>query len=104
MAVNDSPTKSLFDNQIGTGQSALNGIIRATGILLAGKRVVVAGYGRVGSGITARARGTGAEVIVVEADPVKALMAAMNGYRVAKMSEASRIGDVFILRLETLTS
>jgi len=96
MAVNDSPTKSLFDNPIGTGQSALDGIIRATGILLAGKRVVVAGYGRVGSGIAARARGMGAEVIVVEADPVKALMAAMNGYRVATMSEASRIGDVFI--------
>jgi adenosylhomocysteinase len=96
MAVNDSPTKSLFDNPIGTGQSALDGIIRATGILLAGKRVVVAGYGRVGSGIAARARGMGAEVIVVEADPVKALMAAMNGYRVATMSDAARVGDVFI--------
>jgi adenosylhomocysteinase len=96
MAVNDSPTKSLFDNPIGTGQSALDGIIRATGILLAGKRVVVAGYGRVGSGIAARARGMGAEVIVVEADPVKALMAAMNGYRVATMSDAAGVGDVFI--------
>lgn len=96
IAVNDSPTKSLFDNPIGTGQSALDGIIRATGILLAGKKVVVAGYGRVGSGIALRARGMGAEVIVVEADPVKALMAAMNGYRVTTMKEAARIGDIFI--------
>ncbi len=95
-AVNESPTKSLFDNPIGTGQSALDGIIRATGILLAGKRVVVAGYGRVGSGIAMRARGMGAEVIVVEADPVRALMAVMNGYRVTKMTEAARIGDIFI--------
>ena len=95
-AVNESPTKSLFDNPIGTGQSALDGIIRATGILLAGKRVVVAGYGRVGSGIAMRARGMGAEVIVVEADPVRALMAVMNGYRVTKMTEAAKIGDIFI--------
>ena len=96
IAVNDSPTKSLFDNPIGTGQSALDGILRSTGILLAGKKVVVAGYGRVGSGIAARARGMGAEVIITETDPVKALMAAMNGYWVMRMSEAAKIGDIFI--------
>jgi len=96
IAVNDSPTKSLFDNPIGTGQSTIDAVIRATGILLAGKRVVVFGYGRVGSGIAARARGMGAEVIVVEVDPVKALSAAMNGYRVCSSLEAARVGDVFI--------
>jgi len=96
IAVNDSPTKSLFDNPIGTGQSTIDAILRATGILLAGKRVVVFGYGRVGSGIAARARGMGAEVIVVEVDPVRALNAAMNGYRVCSSLEAAKIGDVFI--------
>lgn len=96
IAVNDSPTKRLFDNPIGTGQSALDGILRATGILLAGKRVVVAGYGQVGSGIAMRARGMGCEVIVVEPTPVRALMAAMNGFRVTDMVEASEIGDLFI--------
>ncbi len=96
IAVNDSPTKSLFDNPIGTGQSTIDAILRATGILLAGKKVVVFGYGRVGSGIAARARGMGAEVIVVEVDPVKALSAAMNGYRVCTSLEAARVGDVFI--------
>jgi adenosylhomocysteinase len=96
IAVNDSPTKRLFDNPIGTGQSVLDGIMRATGILLAGKRVVVAGYGQVGSGIAMRARGMGCEVIVVEPSPVRALMAAMNGFRVTDMSEAAAIGDIFI--------
>ena len=96
IAVNDSPTKSLFDNPIGTGQSTIDAILRATGILLAGKRVVVFGYGRVGSGIAARARGMGAEVIVVEVDPVRALNAAMNGYRVCNSLEAARVGDVCI--------
>ncbi len=96
IAVNDSPTKSLFDNPIGTGQSTIDAILRATGILLAGKKVVVFGYGRVGSGIAARARGMGAEVIVVEVDPVRALNAAMNGYRVCSSLEAAKVGDVFI--------
>jgi adenosylhomocysteinase len=96
IAVNDSPTKSLFDNPIGTGQSTIDAILRATGTLLAGKKVVVFGYGRVGSGIAARARGMGAEVIVVEVDPVKALSAAMNGFRVCSSLEAARVGDVFI--------
>ncbi|MCS7142693.1 MAG: adenosylhomocysteinase [Aigarchaeota archaeon] len=96
IAVNDTPTKRLFDNPIGTGQSAIDGLLRATNVLLAGKRVVVVGYGQVGSGIAARARGLGANVIVVEVDPVRALMAAMNGYEVTTMSEASKVGDVFI--------
>ncbi|MEM0444968.1 MAG: adenosylhomocysteinase [Nitrososphaerota archaeon] len=96
IAVNDSPTKRLFDNPIGTGQSVFDGIMRATGVLLAGKKVVVAGYGQVGSGIAARARGLGCDVIVVEPSPVRALMAAMNGFRVTDMSEAASIGDIFI--------
>jgi adenosylhomocysteinase len=96
IAVNDSPTKRLFDNPIGTGQSALDGIVRATGILLAGKRVVVAGYGQVGSGIAMRARGMGCDVTVVEPNPVRALMAAMSGFRVTSMLEASEEGDIFI--------
>jgi adenosylhomocysteinase len=96
IAVNDSPTKSLFDNPIGTGQSTIDAILRATGTLLAGKKVVVFGYGRVGSGIAARARGMGAEVIVVEVDPVRALSAAMNGFRVCSSLEAAKVGDVFI--------
>ncbi len=96
IAVNDSPTKSLFDNPIGTGQSTIDAILRATGTLLAGKKVVVFGYGRVGSGIAARARGMGAEVIVVEVDPVRALNAAMNGFRVCSSLEAAKVGDVFV--------
>ncbi|MDW8043990.1 MAG: adenosylhomocysteinase [Nitrososphaerota archaeon] len=96
IAVNDSPTKSLFDNPLGTGQSTIDAIVRSTGMLLAGKRFVVFGYGRVGSGIAARARGMGAEVIVVEVDPVRALMAAMEGYRVMNSLEAARVGDVFV--------
>lgn len=96
IAVNDSPTKRLFDNPIGTGQSVLDGIMRATGVLLAGKRLVVAGYGQVGSGIAMRARGLGCEVIVVEPSPVRALMAAMNGFRVTDMNEAAEVGDIFV--------
>ena len=96
IAVNDAKSKMLFDNPVGTGQSALDGIMRATNILLAGKVVVVAGFGNVGSGIAYRARGLGARVIVVEVDPVKALKAAMDGFEVMSMDEASRHGDIFI--------
>lgn len=96
IAVNDSPTKRLFDNPIGTGQSVFDGIMRATGVLLAGKRVVVTGYGQVGSGIAMRARGLGCDVIVVEPSPIRALMAAMNGFRVTDMNEAASMGDIFI--------
>lgn len=96
VAVNEAKSKSLFDNPIGTGQSALDGIIRATNVLLAGKNVVVVGYGRVGSGIAERARGLGAKVTVVEADPIKALKAAMSGYLVASMDKAASYGDIFI--------
>ncbi|MEM3507250.1 MAG: adenosylhomocysteinase [Candidatus Bathyarchaeia archaeon] len=96
IAVNDAKSKSLFDNPIGTGQSALDGIIRATNILIAGKDVVVVGYGQVGSGIAERVRGLGARVTVVEVDPIKALRAAMFGFRVASMDKASEYGDIFI--------
>jgi adenosylhomocysteinase len=96
IAVNDAQSKSLFDNPLGTGQSALDGVIRATNILIAGKEVVVAGYGRVGSGIAERAKGLGAKVTVVECDPIKALKAAMSGYRVTCMDEAASYGDLFI--------
>ncbi len=96
IAVNDAETKWEFDNVYGTGQSALDGIIRATNILLAGKTVVVSGYGHVGRGIANRARGMGAEVIVTEVSPVNALKARMDGFRVTKMDEAAKIGDLFI--------
>jgi adenosylhomocysteinase len=96
IAVNDAKSKSLFDNPLGTGQSALDGIIRATNILIAGKNIIVAGYGRVGSGIAEKARGLGARVTVVECDPIKALQAAMSGYLVTTMKEASTYGDIFI--------
>ncbi len=96
IAVNDSMTKYLFDNRYGTGQSTLDGIMRATNVLIAGKVVVVAGYGWVGRGIAMRARGLGARVIVTEVDPVKALEAVMDGFDVMPMSEAARVGDVFI--------
>lgn len=96
VAVNNALTKYLFDNRYGTGQSTVDAIMRATNMLLAGKVVVVAGYGWVGRGIAARARGMGARVVVVEADPVRALEALMDGFEVASMSRASRIGDVFI--------
>ncbi len=96
IAVNDALTKYLFDNRYGTGQSTLDGILRATNILLAGKVVVVAGYGWVGRGIAMRARGMGARVIITEVNPVRALEAVMDGYEVMPMTEAAKIGDVFI--------
>ncbi|OFW67155.1 MAG: adenosylhomocysteinase [Actinobacteria bacterium RBG_16_68_21] len=96
VAVNDSATKHLFDNHHGTGQSALDGVIRSTNILLAGKTVVVIGYGDCGIGVAARADGMGARVIVVEVDPVRALSAAMEGYQVTTVDEAARVGDLFI--------
>ena len=94
-AVNDARTKHLFDNRYGTGQSTVDGIIRATDVLLAGKNVVAAGYGYCGRGFTMRARGMGANVIVTEVDPVKAIEAVMDGFRVMKMEDAAPIGDVF---------
>lgn len=96
MAVNDAETKHDFDNVYGTGQSALDGIIRATNILFAGKNVVVAGYGHVGKGIAKRAAGMGGNVIVTEVDPIAALKAKLDGFSVAQMISASEIGDVFI--------
>jgi adenosylhomocysteinase len=96
VAVNDSATKHLFDNRYGTGQSALDGIIRASNILLAGSVVVVIGYGDCGQGVAARADGAGARVVVVEADPIRALAAAMDGYQVLTTDAAAPIGDVFI--------
>jgi adenosylhomocysteinase len=96
IAVNDAATKHLFDNRYGTGQSTIDGIVRATDMLIAGKRVVVAGYGWCGKGVTSRARGMGAKVIVTEVDPVRALEAAMDGFEVMSMKEAARIGDLFI--------
>ena len=96
VAVNDAYTKHLFDNRYGTGQSTIDGIIRATNVLLAGLSVVVAGYGWCGRGVAMRARGLGANVIVTEVDPTKALEALMDGYRVMSMSEAAVIGDVFV--------
>jgi len=96
IAVNDAQTKHLFDNRYGTGQSTLDGIIRATNILLAGRTVVVAGYGWCGKGVAQRARGLGANVIVTEVDPVKAVEAVMDGFRVMPMAEAARVGDLFI--------
>ena len=96
MAVNDALTKHMFDNRYGTGQSTMDGIVRATNILLAGRNVVVAGYGWCSRGIAMRARGLGANVIVTEIDPLKALEAVMDGYRVMTMAEASPIGDIFI--------
>src|SRR5438445_6885213 len=96
VAVNDAYTKHLFDNRYGTGQSTIDGIIRATNVLLAGLNLVVAGYGWCGRGVAMRARGLGANVIVTEVDPTKALEALMDGYRVMSMPEAAAIGDVFI--------
>ncbi|HTQ53717.1 MAG TPA: adenosylhomocysteinase [Bryobacteraceae bacterium] len=96
VAVNDAMTKHFFDNRYGTGQSTIDGIVRSTNILLAGLNVVVAGYGWCGRGVALRARGHGANVIVTEVDPIKALEALMDGYRVMSMIEAAAIGDVFI--------
>lgn len=95
VAVNDAKTKNMFDNRYGTGQSTLDGIIRATDVLLAGKTFVVAGYGWCGKGLAMRARGMGANVVVTEIDAVKALEAAMDGFRVMQMSEAAAVGDIF---------
>jgi adenosylhomocysteinase len=94
--VNDAHTKHLFDNRYGTGQSTLDGIIRASDILLAGKTVVVAGYGWCGRGVSSRARGMGANVIVTEVDAIKALEALMDGFRVMPMIEAAAVGDLFV--------
>jgi adenosylhomocysteinase len=96
VAVNDAQTKHLFDNRYGTGQSTLDGIIRATGVLMAGSVLVVAGFGWCGRGIASRARGLGAEVVVTEVDPIRALEAAMEGFRVMPMLEAAKIGDIFV--------
>src|SRR6187399_1179988 len=95
VAVNEARTKHLFDNRYGTGQSTIDGIIRATNVLLAGKRFVVAGYGWTGRGVALRARGMGAHVIVTEVDPMRALEALMDGYEVMSMTDAAEIGDIF---------
>jgi adenosylhomocysteinase len=96
IAVNDSDTKHLFDNRYGTGQSTVDGILRATNVLLSGLTVVVAGYGWCGRGVTMRAHGHGARVVVCEVDPVRALEAAMDGFSVMPMTEAAKVGDVFV--------
>ena len=96
IAVNDADTKHFFDNRYGTGQSTLDGITRATNILWAGKNVVVAGYGWCGKGVAMRARGMGANTIVTEINPIRAIEAAMDGHRVMPMSDAASIGDIFI--------
>jgi adenosylhomocysteinase len=96
VAVNDADTKHLFDNRYGTGQSTVDGIVRATNLLLAGKVFVVSGYGYCGKGLASRARGMGAQVVVTEVDPLRALEAAMDGFRVLPMAEAARAGDVFV--------
>ena len=96
VAVNDADTKHFFDNRYGTGQSTLDGIIRATNVLLAGKRVVVAGYGWCGRGVAMRAKGMGSYVIVTEVDPVRSLEAVMDGFQVMTMAQAAAEGDIFI--------
>ncbi len=96
IAVNDAETKMMFDNRYGTGQSTLHGIMNATNFLFAGKTVVIAGYGWCGRGVAARAKGMGANVVVVEVEPRKALEAAMDGFRVMPMIDAARIGDLLI--------
>ncbi len=96
VAVNEALTKHLFDNRYGTGQSAIDGILRATNILFAGKTVVVGGYGWVGRGIASRAHGMGSNVVVCEIDPIRALEASMDGYRVMNAADSARVGDVFI--------
>ena len=96
VAVNEADTKHMFDNRYGTGQSTIDGIIRSTNVLLAGKTFVIAGYGWVGRGLASRAKGHGADVVVTEIDPVKALEAAMDGFRVLTMDEAARDGDIFV--------
>ncbi len=95
IAVNEANTKHFFDNRYGTGQSTIDGIIRATNVLLAGRKFVIAGYGWVGRGVAMRAKGHGAHVIVTEVDPMRALEALMDGYEVLPMADAARIGDIF---------
>src|SRR5436190_5431009 len=96
VAVNDAATKHLFDNRYGTGQSTIDGCIRATNMLIAGKKVVVAGYGYCGKGVASRARGLGAQVIVTEVSPIAALEAAMDGFAVMPMADAAKVGDIFV--------
>ena len=96
IAVNDALTKHLFDNRYGTGQSTLDGIIRATNLLVAGLRVVIAGYGWCGRGVAMRAKGLGADVIITEINPTRAIEAVMDGFRVMPMAEAAKIGDIFV--------
>jgi len=96
IAVNDSATKHLFDNRYGTGQSTLDGILRATNLLMSGLTVVIAGYGWCGRGVAMRAHGLGARIVITEVDPVKALEAAMDGYQVMPMRDAARLGNIFI--------
>src|SRR5947199_6173617 len=95
IAVNEAQTKHLFDNRYGTGQSTIDGVIRATNVLLAGKRFVVAGYGWTGRGVAMRARGMGAHVIVTEINPLRALEAVMHGFEVLPAADAARVGDIF---------
>jgi len=95
-AVNDSDTKHMFDNRYGTGQSTLDGIMRATNMLLAGKTIVVCGYGWCGRGLASRARGMGAQVVVTEVDPIKALEAVMDGFHVMRLNDAVKVGDIFV--------
>jgi adenosylhomocysteinase len=96
IAVNEADTKHMFDNRYGTGQSTIDGIIRSTNVLLAGKTFVIAGYGWVGRGLASRAKGHGADVVITEVDSVKALEAAMDGFRVMKMDAAAKVGDIFV--------
>jgi adenosylhomocysteinase len=96
IAVNDALTKHMFDNRYGTGQSTIDGVVRCTNVLLAGSKFVIAGYGWCGRGLASRAKGMGADVIVTEIDPTRALEAVMDGFRVMSMSEAAKIGDVFV--------
>jgi adenosylhomocysteinase len=96
VSVNDANTKHLFDNRYGTGQSTMDAVMRSTNLLLAGRTIVVCGYGMCGRGVASRARGLGAQVIVTEVDPLPALEAAMDGYRVMPIREAARVGDIFI--------
>jgi adenosylhomocysteinase len=96
IAVNDADTKHLFDNRYGTGQSTIDGILRATNILLAGRTIVVAGYGMCGRGVAARAKGMGAHVVVTEVEPMRALEAAMDGFQVMPMARAAEVGDIFV--------
>ena len=96
IAVNDAMTKHFFDNRYGTGQSSIDGILRATSVLISGKTLVVSGYGWCGKGVAMRAQGMGANVIVTEVDPIRALEAVMDGYRVMPMKQAAKIGDIFV--------